>query len=276
MSLSYLVWRGWANDSNEHVIRSESPWGFTDWMDRMRNKSLLFLSLFSWTLLGAAESGLVLSEADPGQLAPIDKLTTVSRQSCNLLIFGWIPTKNTTLDQVLTDMSAGAHGLTDVHVKSIHRGFLLLNQHCWKISATPYRWRPIPPPPIPNCEEDEDEVDAPPATEATAEDSAEVTPEPAPVETAAVPPVVVATLTVAPPKKAFALTARLYQALGKNPPADESAWEAIVAEVWTIRQQNDKSDGDMVVLVRKGSGLAGPEATVLEALKQAVETEPKH
>lgn len=248
----------------------------------MRNKSLLFLSLFSWALLGAADSGLVLSEADPGQLAPIDKLTTVSRQSCNLLIFGWIPTKNTTLDQVLTDMSAGAHGLTDVHVKSTHRGFLLLNQHCWKISATPYRWRPIPPPPIPICEEDgaegEDEVDAEvdatPATEATTEDSADATP--APVETAALPPVVVATLTVAPPKKAFTLTKRLYQALGKNPPADESAWEAIVADIWTIRQKNDKSDGEMLVLVRKGSGLAGPEATVLEALKQAVEAEPKH
>jgi hypothetical protein len=49
-----------------------------------------------------------------------------------------------------------------------------------------------------------------------------------------------------------------------------------VAEVWTLRQQHDKSDGEMLVLARAGSGLAGPEATVVEALNRALETQPKH
>ncbi len=290
----------------------------------MRKPIIVLLPLLSTFLMGAGASKLVVAGGDPGDNAPIERLTTVSRNACTVYILGWIPTKKIKLEETMTEMGAGSHGLTDITVKSSSQGYLLAHRHCLQVSATPYRWLPEPPPPVieesvfdqarvfvgavapeedgivaegkgmklfealsaegANRDEvvaDQTDLETFPALmeavlKAVAPEEVEAANEKAAAEAApAPPPIMVASATKPPPKKAEALTKRLYQALGKTPPAEDAAWLKVVTEVWNMRQQNDKSDADMLVLARQGSGIAGPEADLLEVLNKALDAEPK-
>ena len=249
----------------------------------MRNKSFLLLPLLATMLIGWDDPGIVLSSSTPAEQAPIDKMTTVSMNQCNLFVLGWIPVGETKLDKVIEEMRAGAHGLVDVSVQPTNRNFILLTQVCSKITATPFRWLPPPPPPAPpeteegatdgTAPEAGGDAEAAPTADGAAPDAA-ASPEAA-AEPAAPPPTIVGIATKAPPKKAEALTKRLYEVIGQEPPSDDDAWSAIVAKVWTVRQQNKKSDGEMVLMARSGSALAGPEAGLGQALDRALEDEQK-
>jgi len=108
--------------------------------------------------------------------------------------------------------------------------------------------------------------------EGTAEGAAETE---AASEEAVTPVTVVGVATAAPPKRAEALVQKLYQIVGKTPPQDDVEWDTIVRKIWTMRQQNSKTDAQMVVLVRTGTSLQGPDADLLSVLEAALDEEQK-